>query len=191
MHNIIGEYIVITNNINIFTFIANSKGFGINTDLFETNVLNLSVVVGTLIYYGKIALGDLIKNRKETVVKNLKELENKVKESEEILALAKANLETAKIKSEQIRQQGTNLSIQTSKSILYAIEEDIKRLRNVNLSTIKMEEKKSLSEVCQKLSSFAFKKAGEIINKRLNSKFHRKLVSKNIEKLSKKKLKVN
>lgn len=180
---------MIINNINIFTFIAVSEGFGINTDLFETNLLNLSVVIATLIYYGKITLGDLIKNRKESVVKNLQDLEKKVRKSEEILALAKANLETAKNKAEQIRQQGTTLSVQTSESILSSIEDDIERLKNVNLLIVKMKEKKSLNEVCQQLSSRAFKKATLLIKKRLNSKFHKKIVSKKINKISKKKVK--
>lgn len=47
--------IVIIHNINIISVIANKEGFGINTDVFETNVLNLSVVIGVLIYYGRIA----------------------------------------------------------------------------------------------------------------------------------------
>lgn len=43
------------NNINIFSFISNKEGFGINSDILETNILNLSVVIGVLIYYGRIA----------------------------------------------------------------------------------------------------------------------------------------
>jgi F-type H+-transporting ATPase subunit b len=43
------------NNINLFVLLSESKGFGINTDIFETNILNLSVVIGLLIYYGRIA----------------------------------------------------------------------------------------------------------------------------------------
>jgi len=46
---------VIIQNTNIIGLIANKEGFGINTDIFETNVLNLSVVIGVLIYYGRIA----------------------------------------------------------------------------------------------------------------------------------------
>jgi F-type H+-transporting ATPase subunit b len=37
----------------MFNLLAEHNGFGINTDIFETNVLNLSVVIGVLIYYGK------------------------------------------------------------------------------------------------------------------------------------------
>lgn len=46
---------MITNNINMILTISEAKSFGINTDLFETNILNLSVVIGVLIYYGRIA----------------------------------------------------------------------------------------------------------------------------------------
>lgn len=42
-------------NVNIFLPLSEAEGFGINTDLFETNVLNLSVVIGVLVYYGRIA----------------------------------------------------------------------------------------------------------------------------------------
>lgn len=42
-------------NINLLSIVSESEGFGINTDLFETNVLNLSVVLGVLVYYGRIA----------------------------------------------------------------------------------------------------------------------------------------
>jgi F-type H+-transporting ATPase subunit b len=42
-------------NINMLAFISHSDGFGINTDVFETNILNLSVVIGILVYYGRAA----------------------------------------------------------------------------------------------------------------------------------------
>ena len=43
------------NDINILFLVSEAEGFGINTDLFETNILNLSVVIGVLIYYGRVA----------------------------------------------------------------------------------------------------------------------------------------
>jgi hypothetical protein len=47
--------ILIVNIYNINMFISEAEGFGINTDIFETNVLNLAVVIGVLIYYGRVA----------------------------------------------------------------------------------------------------------------------------------------
>ena len=46
---------MIINNINMILTISEAKGFGINTDPLETNVINLAVVIGVLIYYGKVA----------------------------------------------------------------------------------------------------------------------------------------
>ena len=46
---------MLTNNINIFTIISELDNFGINTNLFETNILNLAVVSGVLVYYGRSA----------------------------------------------------------------------------------------------------------------------------------------
>ena len=42
-------------NVNMLAFVSHSDGFGINTDIFETNILNLSVVIGVLVYYGRAA----------------------------------------------------------------------------------------------------------------------------------------
>lgn len=43
--------------------------------------------------------------------------------------------------------QSRNLAIQTSKNLLDAVEIDIKRLENSNLSTIRFEEEKSINEL--------------------------------------------
>jgi len=134
-------------NINMLMSLAHSEGFSINTDIFETNVLNLSVVIGVLIYYGRAALADLLKSRKDNILKNLEDADNKLREAEMNLASAKKNFESAKTKAEQIRNQGLILSNQTSKSLLDAVEEDVKRLKASNLSTIRFEVEKSINEV--------------------------------------------
>lgn len=46
---------IMYNIVNMFLFFSEEKGFGINTDVFETNILNLSVVIGILVYYGRVA----------------------------------------------------------------------------------------------------------------------------------------
>nr|YP_010700472.1 ATP synthase CF0 subunit I [Strombomonas costata]WCH63611.1 ATP synthase CF0 subunit I [Strombomonas costata] len=175
---------MINNNINIFMLISESEGFGINTDILETNVLNLSVVIGVLIYYGRIVLSDLINSRKEVILKSLQEADNKLREAEENLIFAKKNFDMAKVKSEQIRSQSLLLANQTSQSMLNAVEEDIKRLKATNLSAVRFEEEKSISEVCQKLSNLALTTVVDRLNKRLNSNLQKKILLQNIDKLS-------
>lgn len=92
-------------------------------------------------------LADLLKSRKDNILKNLEDADNKLREAEMNLASAKKNFESAKTKAEQIRNQGLILSNQTSKSLLDAVEEDVKRLKASNLSTIRFEVEKSINEV--------------------------------------------
>lgn len=89
----------------------------------------------------------MIKSRRDAILKNLQDADNKLREAEENLAFAKKNFELAKTKAEQIKAQGIALSLQTSKTLLEVVDEDIKRLKAANLSTIKFEEEKSINEV--------------------------------------------
>jgi ABC-type hemin transport system substrate-binding protein len=68
--------------------------------------------------------------------------------------------------------------------LLDAVEEDIKRLKALNLATVKMEEEKSINEICQKLSQVALIKAIEKISSKLNANLQKKIISRKIEKLS-------
>lgn len=81
------------------------------------------------------------------ILRVLQEAENKFNEAEKVLLSSKENLLVAQSRSEEIRSQAILLSKQTSKQLLDSIEEDIKRLKLMNLSFIRFEEEKSIVEV--------------------------------------------
>lgn len=58
----------------------------------------------------------------------------------------------------------------------------------MNLATIKLQEEKSINEICQKLSQVALIKAIEKISTKLNTNLQKKIISRKIEKLSVKSL---
>ena len=70
--------------------------------------------------------------------------------------------------------------------MLEAVDEDIKRLKKINLSTIKLEEEKSINEICLKLTNLSLSTAIEKINKKLNSAYQKKIITQTIDKLSSK-----
>ena len=55
--------------------------FGINTNILETNIINLTVVIGVLIYVGGDVLNSLLKTRKENILKSLTDAEQKYQET--------------------------------------------------------------------------------------------------------------
>ena len=52
------------------------------------------------------------------------------------------------------------------------------------MATIKLEEEKSINEICQKLSQVALIKAIEKISSKLNPSLQKKIISRKIERLS-------
>jgi len=84
-------------NINLLSVIAKHEGFGINTDILETNILNLVVVIGVLIYYGKSLISDIINSRKAAILRNLEDAETRFKQAADNLSFAKDQLQRRKL----------------------------------------------------------------------------------------------
>lgn len=92
-------------------------------------------------------ISDYARDRKESILRNLQDADNRFKEASDNLSFAKEQFEVAKVKSEQIRSQGIVIANQTSKKLIETVDDDIKRLRDSALSTIRFEEEKSIAEV--------------------------------------------
>nr|YP_009371169.1 AtpF [Torreya grandis]APX55446.1 ATP synthase CF0 subunit I [Torreya jackii]ARR75290.1 AtpF [Torreya grandis] len=43
----------VTDSFISLVYLPSAGGFGLNTNILETNIINLSVVLGVLIYFGK------------------------------------------------------------------------------------------------------------------------------------------
>jgi F-type H+-transporting ATPase subunit b len=167
-------------NINTFASVAESEGFGINTDLIETNVLNLAVVIGVLVYFGKDIVSDTLKTRKEAILKSLQDADNKFQEATDKLNEAKKQFEFAKVKAEEIRAQGLVTADKSSKKLLARVEDDIKRLEEAKVATLRFEEEKAITEVCEKVSRLALEQAVENLNKRLDPALQKRIIQLNI-----------
>jgi len=81
-------------------------GFGINTNIFETNIINLAAVVGIVVSFVGNNLSALLDDRKKTILSNLEEANQRALEAQEKLNNAKAQLEYAKKKAQEIREEG-------------------------------------------------------------------------------------
>nr|UXD06233.1 ATP synthase CF0 subunit I [Eutreptia sp. CCAC 1914B] len=133
--------------IVLFLFVSEREGFGINTNILETNVLNLAVVVAILVYFGKDILRDSLKTRKENILKNIQDSVEKKMQAVDNLNSATLQFENAKLKANEIRSQGIIVAKQNSEKLLQNMQESIKRLEDTKNFTIRFEEEKAITEV--------------------------------------------
>ena len=63
-------------------------GFGLNTNLFETNVLNLAVVVGVVVTVVGDAVQSLLNQRRQNILSTLAEADKKAREAQKQIGRA-------------------------------------------------------------------------------------------------------
>lgn len=146
--------------------------FGFNTNILETNVLNLAVVLAIVITYVGDALRGLLANRKQTILNNFREADQRATEAQERLKQSRLQLEKAKTKASEISQQALFTVDQEKKQIVSQTQQDIKRLSILQQETLKFEQQKAQNELAQKLVRLALHQVREKLNQRLNSSIH-------------------
>ena len=98
--------------------IGHGHGFGINTNILETNVINLAVVIGVVVTFVGDALKSLLENRRQAILNNLKEADQKALEAQERLEQAKNALNEAIKKADIIKQQSFTTAEQESQQVI-------------------------------------------------------------------------
>ena len=72
-------------NILFLNIMPLAEGFGFNTNIFETNVINLAAVLGIVITFVGPNLTALLEDRKKTILNNLEEANQRALDAQEKL----------------------------------------------------------------------------------------------------------
>ncbi len=166
--------------LTLFTNLPLGEGFGFNTNILETNIINLAVVLAVVITFVGDALRSLLENRKQTVLNNLREADQRASEAQEKLNQAQAQLELAKKKATEIREQGITTAEQEKLQTIRQAEKDVVRLEELKDETIKLQQQKALSQISQQVVSLALTKVREKLKKSLDDSFHSSVNNFNI-----------
>lgn len=149
-----------------------AEHFGFNTNVLETNVLNLAVVLAVVITYVGDALRSLLENRKQTILNNFREAEQRANEAQERLNQARLQVEQAKTKAQQIREQARITVEQDRKNFAQQTQEDITRLGLGQQETLLLEQQKVQNEIAQNLVRLALHQVREKLTQRVNASVH-------------------
>jgi F-type H+-transporting ATPase subunit b len=82
---------------------ASHGGFGLNLNVFETNVINLAIVIFGLYKFLPNFLGGILERRRAIILADLKDAEERLATATSSLSQAQKDLADAQQKAEQIR----------------------------------------------------------------------------------------
>ncbi len=147
-------------------------GFGINTNIFETNIINLAVVLGVVVSFVGNNLTALLEDRKKTILSNLEEANKRAIEAQEKLTNAKAQLELAKKKAQEIRQEGITRATTEINAIVSQHEIRLSKLEEFKNETVQFYQQKALKDAYLYVVSRIMTRVRERLNGGLNSTYH-------------------
>nr|UVF35241.1 CF0 subunit I [Artemisia dracunculus] len=154
--------------------------FGFNTDILATNLINLSVVLGVLIFFGKGVLSDLLDNRKQRILKTIKNSEELREGATEQLEKARTRLRKVEIEADQFRVNGYSEIEREKLNLIDSTYKTLEQLENYKNETINFEQQKASNQVRQRVFQQALQGALGTLNSCLNSELHLRTISANI-----------
>nr|UWM16090.1 ATP synthase CF0 subunit I [Arnebia fimbriata]UWM18326.1 ATP synthase CF0 subunit I [Arnebia fimbriata] len=154
--------------------------FGVNTDILATNPINLSVVIGVLIFFGKGVLTDLLDNRKQKILNTIRNSEELRGGAIEQLEKARARLRKVEIEAEQFRVNGYSEIEREKFNLINSTYKTLEQLENYKNETIQFEQQKAINQVRQRVFQQALQGALGTLNSCLNSELHLRTISANI-----------
>jgi F-type H+-transporting ATPase subunit b len=112
----------------IITLISH-EGFGLNTNILETNVINIALLVGLLIYSFTDVVKSTLKEREDSISLDLDTAANK-------LIFANQQFKDAEETLSSIRLKAKELKIQTIKQKEQLVTSEIQKFKNELVSEI-------------------------------------------------------
>ncbi|KAI3865250.1 hypothetical protein MKX03_012840 [Papaver bracteatum] len=151
--------------------------FGFNTDILATNPINLSVVLGVLIFFGKGVCAD---NRKQRILSTIRNSEELHEGAIEQLEKARARLRKVEMEADQFRVNGYSEMEREKSNLINSTYKNLVQLENYKKETIQFEQQKAINQVRQRVFQQALQGALGTLNICLNNELHLRTINANI-----------
>jgi F-type H+-transporting ATPase subunit b len=158
------------------------QGIGLNTDIFEANLINLAIVIGVVVYFGKDFLGKVLSERSAAITAEIKESETRKQtalqtQSEQEQKIAQAEAEAQKIVS--TAEEGAK---KTTAEILAQAVLEIERLEASASQDTNSSQERAIAELRQRVVELSLKQVEQELQAQLtnNEDAQRQLIDRSI-----------
>lgn len=153
----------------IFTLLAN-EGIGLNTDILETGLINILVLLAILIYAGRDFLGSLLEERRTTIVKGVQDAEDRLNEAQKRLAEAQKQLNQANIVISAIKNETVTTKKLLLESESFQAKKDLTIRFERALATFRSKERQIFIEIKQQIISLVLQRTVSRVQETFKSK---------------------
>ncbi|MEB3335607.1 MAG: F0F1 ATP synthase subunit B [Cyanobacteriota bacterium] len=163
--------------------LASHGGFGLNFNLFETNIINLAIVIAGLVWFLRGFLGGILQRRREAIVTELREAEERLKIAGAALAEAQKGVAEAQKKAEQIRADGKARADAIRLDSEQRTIEEIARMKQSATADLANEASRVTDQLRRETALKAIEKALTALPGKLNAEAQARLIDQSIQSL--------
>jgi F-type H+-transporting ATPase subunit b len=135
------------------------QSFGFNTNLYETNILNLTVVLAIVIKVVGDSLQTLLSQRRKMILSTLQEADQKARDAKRRLDKAQRDLEETRTYAAEIRTQATRTIERENIAIQKQLKGDLVRFRERGQQAIEIEQQRIKQSIYKKITNLALDSA--------------------------------
>jgi F-type H+-transporting ATPase subunit b len=170
--------------MGIYSYLASSHGgLGLNLNIFETNLINLSIILGLIVVYGSKLVSNILQDRKSRIEEEIREAETRASEAAKALEQANKDLAQAKAKAEQIKLEAQAAGEKAKAEILANGEKELAKLKAAAGKELDSEQAKVIAELKQRIAILALERVESELKNRLDGETQTRLIDKSIAQL--------
>ncbi|MBE9048907.1 F0F1 ATP synthase subunit B [Nostocales cyanobacterium LEGE 11386] len=137
---------------------AGNEGFGLNTNILDTNLINLAIIITVLFVFGRKVLGNTLKTRRDNIETAIKNAEQRASQAAQQLKAAQQKLEQAQAEAERIKKAAQENAQAASAAILAQAAVDIERLQAAGAADLSADLDKAIAQLRQRVVAQALQK---------------------------------
>ncbi len=165
-----------------FPQLAEASGYGLNFDILEANLVNLVIVIGLLIYFGRGFLGKSLVKRREDIETAIAEAEANQTKAAATLAAEQDKLAQAQAEAQKILANAKTNAGKAKEQILAEAKHEIQRIKDAASQDTTASQERAIAEIRQRVTAMALEKVEVDLKNQLgnNESAQRKLVDQSI-----------
>ncbi len=138
---------------------AEHSGIGLNTNIFETNLINLAIIITVLFVFGRKVLGNTLKTRRENIETAIKSAEERAANAAKQLKVAEEKLTQAQVEANRIKADAETSAKAAGEAILVQAAADVEKMQAAGAADLNAELERVISQLRQKVVAQALQKA--------------------------------
>lgn len=162
---------------------AEETGFGLNFDILETNVINLAIIIGVLVYFGRAVLGKTLGDRRSQIEEVIREAEQRKQSAAAALAEQQQKLAQAQAEAARIRAAAEESAKAARASILAQAEEDIERMKANAAQDLVSQQERIIRELRQRIAALAIERVESQLQGGVGDNAQQQLIDRSIAML--------